>query len=241
DNTLYVLNSQGKIITHLSNTGVASGLSGTWSSDSTKIIFAAQGSKQQLNLVQSMDLSNGNKITTLATFPYNTIVGPVSPDGKTALVYQGNVTQKSKSLSPAIWDVTSGKKISDLPSDLGQDGLNAAFSPDGSQLAVSVPGAIKIYTTNGHLLTSFADTSSANVMQMLAWSPNGTYLAESANAIKIYNIAAKKLVTTFGTVDAQHQIVNLAWAPDTTGIASTTIVLAGGVPDDNMVNVWKLR
>ena len=55
DNTLYVLNNQGKIVARLNNTGVASTVTASvWSSDSTKIIFAAQGPRQQLNLIQSM-------------------------------------------------------------------------------------------------------------------------------------------------------------------------------------------
>ncbi|HEY0753782.1 MAG TPA: hypothetical protein VGD98_07460 [Ktedonobacteraceae bacterium] len=237
DNSVYVLNSQGMIIAHLSNASMAI----TWSSDSTKIFFAAQDSRQELHLVQSMDLSNGNQITTLATFPGNSvIINQLSPDGKLALVEQANAIKGSKSVSASIWDVNSVKKISDLPSNVDKYGIDAAFSPDGSQLAVSMAGVLQIYTTNGHLLTSFKDTSPANEVQTLAWSPNSKYLAKSSNAIKIYNSATKKLVATFGAVDAQHQIISLAWAPDNTGIASTTIVLAGGIPDDNMVNVWKL-
>ena len=242
NNSIYVLNNQGNIITHLSNANLGGSV---WSADSTKFTFLASGPSQQLDLIKMVNFSNGNQITTLATFPYNTFVDQVSPDGKVALVYHANVTQinatqGSKSLSPEIWNVSTGKKISDLPADLGQYGLDAAFSPDGSQLAVSVAGAIKIYTSTGQLLSSIADTSTANEVHTIAWSPNGKYLAESANAIKIYDVNTQKLVTTFGTVDAQHQIVNLAWAPDNTGLAFTTIVLANGVPDDNMVNVWKL-
>ena len=240
DNSADVLDSQGNIITRFSNVDMSAG--NVWSPDSTKITLAAIGSQQQLNLVQSIDLSNGNNVTTLLTLPYNSFIRQISYDGKIALVEKAAPGGKSKPLTPSIWDITSGQKISDLPSTLSNS--LATFSPDGSLWAVSVPGALQIYTTaNGHLLTSIADTSSANTVQTLAWSPNGTYLAESTNAIKIYNIAAKKLVTTFGAVDAQHRVVNLAWAPDNTGIASTTMELtANGVPANNhtIVNVWKL-
>jgi WD40 repeat protein len=199
------------------------------------------GSEHQQDLVQSIDFSNGNKVTTLSTLPNNSSIGQISSDGKIALVNQAPPGSKSP-LTLSIWDITSGKKISDLPSTISNS--IAAFSPDGSQVAVSVPGALQIYTTaNGHLLASIADTSSATQVHILAWSPNGKYLAESANAIKIYNVGARKLATTFGAVDAQHRVVNLAWAPDNTGIASTTMVLTGdGVPANTrtIVNVWKL-
>jgi hypothetical protein len=49
----------------------------------------------QQDLVQSMDLSNGNKVTTLLTLPNNSYIRQISSDGKIALVNQAPPGSKS--------------------------------------------------------------------------------------------------------------------------------------------------
>ena len=245
--TLNVLDQNGHSIANIPFTqlGAISIGSLVWSSDSTKLTFISLESNHQ-NSVKTVDAANGGNVKTLMTVPGNGgtsgILG-LSPDGKYALVNQLNFSAKQKEHS--IWDVNTGKKVSDLPSDNGKGGFDAyAFSPDGSLFAQSGNGKVEIYSSaDGKLQVSIADPAAANAkygVRDIAWSPNGKYLAVAANSISIVDINAQKIVTTFGQVDAHHQISRVAWAPDGSGLVSST----NQVPDDGHsqtpVNVWAL-
>jgi WD40 repeat protein len=243
----YVLDSNGKIITKLKDHFVGDAI---WSSDSKKLIFTphddstpttAQTLKNKTfkESIKAVDISDGNKVTTLSQLPDNYSVVSFSPDGKLALLQHINKERMSKDL--AVWDINAGKLLGGNAT-LPEATFDMQLSPDGSLVALDQEGKIDIYTTaNGKLLTSFENKVTGEGVHTLAWSPDGKYLAESADTIKIFDITAKKLATTFGKVDAKHWITTLVWSPDGAGIASSSMTLDDGQPSDLMVNVWQLN
>jgi WD40 repeat protein len=245
----YVLDRNGKIITKLKDHIIGDGI---WSSDSKKIIFTphddstptTQSAETLKNrtfkeIIKAIDITDGNKATTLSQLPDNYSVVSFSPDGKLALLQHINKERMSKDL--AVWDINAGKLLGGNAT-LPEATFDMQLSPDGSLVALDQEGKIDIYTTaNGKLLTSFENKVTGEGVHTLAWSPDGKYLAESADTIKIFDITAKKLATTFGKVDAKHWITTLVWSPDGAGIASSSMTLDDGQPSDLMVNVWQLN
>ncbi|HTK07211.1 MAG TPA: hypothetical protein VL485_08580 [Ktedonobacteraceae bacterium] len=240
---LNVLDSKGHTIANIPFTqlGAVSVGSPVWSSDSTKIIFAAVEPNHQSS-IKSVD-ANGSHLKTLMKMSNNEMSGvtALSLDGRYALMVQPNVATKQKDLS--IWNVSTGKKVITLPSSV--DHYDAAvFSPNSSLFAIGGASNVQIYSmADGKLQSSFNDPDAGEGVKDLsglAWSPDGKYLAESATSINIYNVNAKKIVTTFGKVDAHHKIFSVAWAPDEHGLVSS----ADLIPDDGhsltTVNVWTL-
>jgi WD40 repeat protein len=243
---LEVLDSNGNSIANIPFTQLGATSVGTlvWSSDGTKLIFIALEANHQSG-IKSVDAANGGNVKTLMALPNNgngiTGLTDLSPNGRYAIVTQLNAATKMKDHS--IWDVNTGKKVSNLPSDDGKGSFGkTVFSPDGSLVAVA-GNEVRIYTTaTGSLLTSFGDQNAAAVdgVAALAWSPDGKYLAESASSINIYDVHMQKIVTTFGKVDAHHKIFGLAWAPGGAGLVSATDQLQDDGHSQTPVNVWAL-
>jgi hypothetical protein len=248
-NFTYVLDRNGKILTKLKGNFIGSG---SWSSDSTKIIFplndadshpqaiAAGYSDSQLQKfrisIKAIDFNNG-KVTTLTQLPEGYGSAAWSSDVKTVVVQR--LKNDRSTMDLATWDVDKGKLVSNASLSEPSLSLGQLLSPDGSMFALDSEDKIEIYSTaTWKLLASFEDKKSLGAT--LAWSPNGNYLAEISQSVKIYNVAAKKLATTFGQVDAQHTITDLAWSPDGTGLATSTMVLSDDQPSDLTVNVWAL-
>jgi WD40 repeat protein len=243
DSSAYALNvmdSNGNTIANIPFTHLGATFVGNlvWSSDSRKLIFISDDPNHQAS-IKSVD-ANGSNLKTLMQI--NTNGGTsgallLSPDGKYVLISQLNKAAMRKELS--IWDINTGKKVSDIPSD-----GTTAFSPDGSLLAVGGTNQVQIYSTvDGKFQSSFTDPDAgtgAKDLAGLAWSPDGKFIAESATSINIYDVTAKKIVTTFGKVDAHHKIFSVAWGPDDGSLVSSSDLL----PDDNhsqtFVNVWTL-
>ncbi len=238
-----ILDNNGNIITTISD---VTGSLGTtigpmaWSSDSTQLIVICETLHHQSS-IKSVDATNGNNIKTLMKLPdTESRATNISPDGRYIIVSQLNTASKQKEHS--IWDVNTGKKVSNLPSDDGQEDFSiTAFSPDGSLIAASGK-KVNIYSTaNGKRVASFEDHDAVTKPQGgLVWSPSGQYLAESVNSINIYDIKAQKIVTTFGKVDAEHIIIGLAWAPDGSGLVSATDRLQDDGHSQTPINVWAL-
>jgi len=230
NDALNVLDSNGNSIAKIPFIGQAA-----WSSDSTKLIFISQESNHQKS-IKGVDAANGGNVKTLMMLPANSAPLLLSPGGKFLLL------AKEKVLS--IWDVTSGKKVSDLDVSLPPKlpFLAWAFSPDGSLLALAGKSQVQIYASaTGKLVTSF-DNGPGNIVNIhLAWSPDGRYLAQCRSAISIDDVKAHKRVATFGQVDEKHGINALAWAPDSTGLVSSTSLIQDNDHSEIPVNVWKLN
>jgi len=231
---LNVLDSNGNSIANIPFTALGTGLFGPviWSSDSTKLIFVADHASKGPESIKSIDVPTGSNEKTLMTLPANSGVILLSPDGSKSFM-----SVKKKLLS--IWDVNSGKKVSDIPSG----GIFAdAFSPDGSLLALDDGSQMQIYATaTGKVVTSLGNNGSSARGIQLAWSPDGRYLAQSERAISIYDVKAGKAVATFGQIDEKHRIDALAWAPDSTGLVSSTSLIGQKDASQVSVNVWKLN
>lgn len=241
----YVLDSNGKIITKLKDHIIGDGI---WSSDGKKIIFTPHDDstpttaqttlKDFKESIKAVDISNGNKITTVSQLPDNYSVVSFSSNGKLALLQHPDMARKSKDL--AIWDMSAGKLLSNNAT-FPEATYDMQLSPDGSLIALDQEGKIDIYTTsNGKLLASFENKVAGEGVHTLAWSPDGKYLAESADTIKIFDVTAKKLATTFGKVNDPQWITTLVWSPDGSAIASSTMTKSDDQPSDMPVNVWQL-
>jgi len=244
---LNVLDSNGNSIANIPFTQLGAVSIGdlTWSSDSTKLIFISLESNHQSS-IKSVDAANGGNLKTLMKIPTDSGASgalQLSPDGRYALMVQLNKSAKRKDHS--IWDVNTGKKVSDLPPDDGNGGFSAAaFSPDSSLFAMGGNNKVQIYSTaDGKLQSSFNDPDAGTGVKdvgALAWSPDGKYLAESEASINIYDVNAKKIVTTFGKVGANHKIFSVAWAPDNSGLVSSADLTPDDGHSQTLVNVWAL-
>jgi hypothetical protein len=202
-----------------------------WSSDSTKLFFIAEGTNST-STINSIDADGGNLKTLLRVDSKQEPAGfiKLSPAGKYAVMFN----QEAYS----IWDVNSGKKVSEFPSASGKSDKSLAFSPDSSLLAIGENNQISIFSTaNGKALTTLDYKGTED----LAWSPDGKYLAACSTAISIYDVNAKQAVMTFGKVadPARQKVVGLAWSPDGIGLASSL-----EQPDDGKaatpVSIWAL-
>jgi WD40 repeat protein len=230
--TQSVLDSHGNVIAKIPFTGQK-----VWSPDSTRLIFLSYQASNHQHSVKSVDATNGSDVKTLMVLPADETPLLLSPGGKFLL--STNLNQKVLS----IWDVTSGKKVSDIdvtpPPKLF---LAWVFSPDGSLLALAGESQVQVYATaTGKLVTSF-DNGPGNIVNIyLAWSPDGRYLAQCRSAISIDDVNAHKRVATFGQVDGKHGIDTMAWAPDSTGLVSSTSLIEDNDHSQIPVNVWKLN
>jgi len=93
---------------------------------------------------------------------------------------QQKLASVSEDQSVRIWNLQDSKLLKSLS---GMVALSAAFSPDGSQLAVGYSTAVRIYNTADYSLTlTLATTSEA---RHLAFSPDGLLLAANGDIWQI--------------------------------------------------------
>jgi hypothetical protein len=207
-----------------------------WSSDGAKLIFIAEEANH-VAAIKSIDANGGNLKTVIRTDGDKGARGflYLSPDAKYAFMSDFNFTKKQKEYS--IWDVNTGKQISDLTAGFDKNGFRAlAFSPDSSLVAVGGDDRINIFSAANGQIVSTLDYKGA---EDLAWSPDSKYIAVCNTSISIYDVKAKQAVTTFGKVAANQKVISLAWSPDGTGLISSI-----DQPDDGKtptpVSVWAL-
>lgn len=248
---LVILDSNGNLVETLTLTkSGADNLGGVasiaWSADSSTLTFvlnggfsSASGPQNLQTHVKSVSVSNIKNVTNLLTLPG--VGKTLSPDGKLLVKPVWGKAGGKTTLDMQIWDVNSGKKVSDITSIAPSEISNWAFSPDDSMLALNeTTGQTVIYSTeSGKQLASFASTRQPNFG--MAWSPDSRYLAESGNAIQIYDVKAQKVVTTFGSVDARHSIQELAWSPDGTGLVSSSAPTIRANAGPATVTVWQFH
>jgi WD40 repeat protein len=129
-----------------------------------------------------------------------------------------------------ILDLPSGKVQRTIEVD--SRGITAvSFSPDGSNLATSGPGPVRIWESqSGHELHRLGEEQSGSAT--LGFSPDGSRLAVASwdGSIVVWELTTA--LPTFKLRGHQGQILSLAWSPDGKTLAS------GGY--DSTVKVWDL-
>ncbi len=241
DGALNVLDKDGNSIAHIPFTKLGTNWVGplVWSSDGMKLTFLSQDANNQSS-VKTVDAADGGNVKTLMMMEGDGgALGflDISPNGRYALGVQLN--RATNQSAPGIWDINTGKKVSDLPSNTVARGFSASgFSSDGSLYAQGDYGKVAIYrSADGKLQTSFDADQNTDA---LAWSHDGKYLAVGGKSITVYDVATQKIVTTFGQVDAQHHISSIAWAPDGSGLVSSAGLTNDDGHSQTSANVWAL-
>ncbi len=131
-----------------------------------------------------------------------------SPDGRYLAAAEGKAV--------SIWDTTSGRVLRQF--GLEAPGLVAAWSPDGSRLAVGTwaPGAAEVWEiASGRKLQSFAHGQTHGV-GTLAWSPDSNRLASGdwPGKLFLWDAATGKLVQELKGHQEGSGLTSLAWSPD---------------------------
>ena len=101
------------------------------------------------------------------------------PNGQT-------IASTSTDLSVRIWDVVSGKQTHELR---GYKAYGAAYSADGSLLAVGYGDSVRLYDTADYRQT--ASMPSPEIARELAFHPGGSLLASSSD---VWHVGEQKLV-----------------------------------------------
>jgi WD40 repeat protein len=109
-----------------------------------------------------------------------------------------------------------------------KDVRSAAYSPDGSQIALTNGSTVWIYTAGLEQVRALKGHDEA--VRWVAWSPDGSQLASASldGTVRVWDVASGDTVATFtGHAD---WVVGAAWSPDGTKIVS------GGT--ENALFVW---
>lgn len=132
-----------------------------------------------------------------------------------------------------IWDTDDLDKPKTQLSLPGGAMGRVAFSPDGTRLAVSVDGSVRIMTTTGAFVDELPYIPSAgpSVPALpVAWSPNGRHIAAVTmdGVVLSWDLYNHKEVSVLP--GQPGQIGSLAFSPDSARLAS-----AG---DDGLIHLW---
>jgi WD40 repeat protein len=140
-----------------------------------------------------------------------------SPDGKVVLVDTDREVWS--------WDLTSGQTVT-----IPVAGANAAWSPDGKQLAYFGGGGhIGIWNGDSTITLASDVPGKYSGAYSLSWSPDGQKIAAGSldGTVPIWDIASQTSVRLSGHTGA---VFNVAWSPDGKQVAS-----AGS---DKTVRLW---
>jgi WD40 repeat protein len=198
----------------------------SFSPDSSQLAIAGWEGLSLWNLVTGQE-----KVLQTEGGPF---AAAFSPDGK--LLASGNSLKYVQ-----IWDVASGKLVSQLKDgDMEGSGM-IAFSPDGKMLASGDSdrteghgdGIVRLWElSTGNLMLKLGDKS--HKLAAPAFSPDGKTLAfgGSDNSVELWDIASGKLVVKL--VGHAHAVVSVAFSPNGLQLASLD------VGKDNQVRVWDI-
>lgn len=129
--------------------------------------------------------------------------------------------------------------------DLGVTLYDAAWSPDGSLLAVATESGIRIFTSSLQFVTELQGHLSA--VTAVAWSPDGTQLASGASyfddGLRIWNYDAvtntftlDRVLLREGELEDSYETRALAWSPD--GFQFADLSLSGYDGHYNVLSIY---
>lgn len=241
----------GKVI-HI-QTMQDSGFNGlAWSPDSKRI--AASNRVTTTNLVRIWDAATGQHLVTVPIHEFvNTLAW--SPDsqqvaivtGQSVFIADGQTGQILRTFpaqSQSSAAVASGRVplSSLLPTSGGAELRGIAWSPDGSQIAVSFFGStsgssVLVWNVQSGALVRLPLKSNSGV-EGISWSSDGKYIAAdtfqmkytdplSQRGVIAWNVATRQMVLQKDTGSLPDINVVLAWQPGTHTLAQIGVVKAG--------------
>jgi hypothetical protein len=133
--------------------------------DGTKVIAG-----DPHGIIAVIDLLTGARRTYPVAHDIETAPVAVSADGRRVAFLSGNRRQGEGTLF--VLDLTTGE----ISAPLGRDVMGAAFSPDGTRLAVQSPGMIRVIRLDGTVLREVPIAAETLLAGAQAWSPDGALL-----------------------------------------------------------------
>jgi eukaryotic-like serine/threonine-protein kinase len=158
------------------------------------------------NRVTIWDLTSRKAVATFEQLPHTVEAPSLSPDGKhlaVATQYLGEAR---------VWDTTTGKEAYSC-NYVGDRPWQAAFSPDGTRLAVCGDKGIQIWDTTTRARVGTWPSESSTLVS-LAYSPDGKRLAAGSidGQAEIWDTVTGKISHTFR--GHSGKITALTWSAD---------------------------
>ena len=223
-----------------------------WSPDSKRI--AASNRATSTNLVRIWDATTGQHLVTVPIHEFvNTLAW--SPDsqqvaivtGQSVFIVDGQTGQILHTLPGQFQSsapVTSGRVplSSLLPGSSGAELRGVAWSPDGSQIAISAFGStsgssVLVWNVQSGAMFRLPLQSNRGI-EGVSWSSGGKYIAAdtfqltytdplSQSGVIVWNAATRQMILQKDTGSLPDINVVLAWQPGTHILAQIGVVKAG--------------
>jgi len=215
-----------------------------WEVDSGRLLLTLRGHRRQVycvaysrdgrliatgsfdGTVKIWDARNGNELRTLHMDPlqpyaltgYSHVLLSVEFDESTSRLITGNSQGRAK-----VWDVETGRLLTELRAGSSQDWVAAKLHPDGSQIATCADesGAIRLWNMrSGQLikeckvrgLSSLALDISGDGCRLIAPSSIGTAYGYDSGTVGVWDIKGTQRETL--SLSGREMFSSIAFSPD---------------------------